>query len=482
MKNLHYLLLAFLFFQCQSSKQEDSKGTSLQAATQKPNIIFIMADDMGYGDAGCYGQQIIQTPHIDNMAKEGIKFTQHYAGNTVCAPSRCALMTGKHMGHAEIRGNGLVEPYGQPPITADAITVAELLKSAGYTTGMIGKWGLGIIENSGNPMKQGFDFFYGYLDQVLAHNYFPEYLMRNDKKEYLKNKVVYQDSSKWHKGYGSHSIEQVEYSHDLFANEALKFIETNKDNPFFLYLPFTIPHDNGEAPEGQRQEVPDFGPYADQDWNHDTKAYAAMITRMDKDIGRIMEKLKHLGIDENTIVFFTSDNGPMPGEDFTEFFNSNGALRGGKRDMYEGGIREPFVARWPGKIKPGTVTDHMSAFWDFLPTACEIAGIEAPSDTDGISYLPVLKEGSQEKQHEYLYWQFPEQGYKEAIRKGKWKGIRLDMKKNPENPLELYNLEEDPGEEHNIADQYPEIVSELEGLIQKAHVPSERFPKPGDHI
>ncbi len=254
-----------------------------------PNIIFIMADDLGYGDLGCYGQEIIQTPGIDRLALSGIRFTQHYAGNTVCAPSRCALMTGYHMGHAEVRGNRQAEPSGQWPVSPETITVAKLLQSAGYRTAMIGKWGLGIENSTGDPLKQGFDYYYGYLDQVLAHNYYPEYLLRNGEREYLDNEVQYLDTSLWHKGLGSYATRKSAYSHDLFIEDALRYLDENHDHPFFLYLPFTIPHDNGEAPRGERMEVPDYGLYAEEDWPGDTRRYAAMISRMDRGVGMIME-------------------------------------------------------------------------------------------------------------------------------------------------------------------------------------------------
>lgn len=429
----------------------------------KPNIIFIMADDMGYGDLGSYGQEVIKTPHIDRLAISGMRFTQHYAGSTVCAPSRCALMTGYHMGHAEIRGNGQVEPSGQQPISDQTVTVAEILKKAGYQTGMVGKWGLGSDFNSGDPLKQGFDFYYGYLDQVLAHNYFPEFLIRNGEREYLNNEVKYLDTTLWHKGLGSYSTKRLSYSHDLMAEEALDFIRTRKSAPFFLYVPFTIPHDNGEQPIGERQEVPDYGIYADEDWPSEHKGYAAMITRMDKDIGRITDLLEELNLLSNTIVFFTSDNGPVPNRDYTEFFNSNGAFRGGKRQLYEGGIRVPMIVSWKGQIESGTQSDHISAFWDFLPTACDLAGIETPSGIDGISMLPVLR-GQEEETHESLYWEFIEAGGAQALRKGKWKLVRNQVISQPPGTIELYNLEEDPGERNNVAADYPGIA---EGLVEE---------------
>ena len=440
-----------------------------------PNIIFIMADDLGIGDLGCYGQEIIQTPNIDRLALSGIRFTQHYAGNTVCAPSRCALMTGYHMGHAEVRGNRQAEPSGQWPISPGTLTVAKLLKSAGYKTAMIGKWGLGIESSTGDPLKQGFDDYFGYLDQVLAHNYYPEYLLRNGEKEYLDNEVQYLDASLWHKGLGSYAKQKSEYSHDLFLDEAMQFLDEKHEEPFFLYLPFTIPHDNGEAPVGERMEVPALGLYTDEDWPGDTKRYAAKITRMDKGVGMIMEKLDELGIEGNTIVFFTSDNGPMPGEEFTEFFNSNGIYRGGKRDVYEGGIRVPLIAAWKGTIKPGKVSGHLSAFWDFLPTACDMAGIDAPADIDGISYLPELV-GQDQTSHEYLYWEFSELGGKQAIRRGKWKLVKNDCFRQDGGEQELFDLDHDPGEMKDLSKEYPELVRELTGLIETVRTESEIFP------
>lgn len=455
----------FLLHSCKSREQN----------LARPNIIFIMVDDMGYGDLGCYGQEIIQTPHIDRLAEKGMLFTRHYAGNTVCAPSRCALMTGLHMGHAEIRGNGQVEPSGQRPISDQSLTVAECLKEAGYATGMIGKWGLGSDFNSGDPLKQGFDFYYGYLDQVLAHNYFPEYLIRNGEKVYLDNEVKYLDSTHWHKGLGSYSTEKRTYSHDLFAGEALEFIRENQEGPFFLYLPFTIPHDNGEERIGERQEVPDFGIYADKDWPKEQKGYAAMITRMDKDVGRIMDLLEQLGLAENTVLFFTSDNGPMPDRDFTEFFDSNGPFRGGKRQLYEGGIRVPMIVAWEGKIEPGSQSDHISAFWDFLPTACDLAGMEAPSEIDGISMLPVLT-GLEQEEHTSLYWEFTEAGGAQALRMGKWKLVRNRVISEAPGTIELYDLEVDPGEQTNVAAQHPEKTQAMIEEMGKSRINNVYFP------
>jgi len=431
----------------------------------KPNIIFILADDLGYGDLGCYGQQQIKTPNIDKLAAEGLRFTDHYAGSTVCAPSRCCLMTGLHTGHAYIRGNREVRPMGQEPIPAGTVTVAKLLKEAGYTTALIGKWGLGGPGSTGIPTRQGFDYFFGYLCQRHAHNYYPEFLFRNEERVPLAGNKVGQPRPD---GAGV-AVERAQYSHDLMTQEALDFLERSKDKPFFLYLAFTIPHANNEAGK-EGMEVPTDQPYSDRDWPQQEKNHAAMITRMDRDVGRIMAHLKELGIDENTLVLFSSDNGPhREGGADPEFFHSNGPLRGIKRDLYEGGIRVPLIARWPGKIEKGRVTAHVSAFWDFLPTAAEIAGVAAPSNIDGISYLPTLLGGKQ-REHEFLYWEFHEGGSsKQAVRMGKWKALRL----RPSAPLELYDLSTDIGEKNNIAGEHPDIVEKIEAYLKTARTESE---------
>lgn len=459
-----YLTLLFLLVAFISCKQ---KKVELSDEYELPNIIFIMADDLGYGDVGCYGQDSIKTPNIDQMADEGMKFTSHYAGTSVCAPSRCVLMTGMHTGHAAIRGNKQAEPHGQMPLPDSTITVAEHLKKVGYNTAMIGKWGLGITDSEGDPNNQGFDFFYGYTDQVLAHNYYPEYLVKNGERVYLDNEVKYLDSTAWHKGLGSYATEKNEYSHDLFTEEALRFIERQKDSTFFLYLPYTIPHNNGEAPENEKQEVPDQGIYADKNWPKETKDYAAMITRMDRDVGKISDKIKKLGLEENTVIFFTSDNGPMPDKDFTLFFDSNGQLKGGKRDLYEGGIRVPMIVKWEGVIEKNTESDHMSAFWDVLPTLCDIAMTDIPESIDGISFLPELL-GKKQPKHEYLYWEFHEQGKKQALRYGKWKAVRLNVAENPGGAIELYDLSSDLSESNNVADKYPDMAKKLTIMMDSA--------------
>jgi arylsulfatase A-like enzyme len=450
-------------------------GAGMMAGAQKkrPNIIFILADDLGYGDLGCYGQKTIKTPNIDEMAKEGMHFTDHYAGSTVCAPSRCCLMTGYHTGHALIRGNANV------PLRPSDVTVAELLKQAGYSTGIIGKWGLGEADSTGIPNRQGFDYWFGYLNQRHAHNYYPEYLWRNEEKVKLMNEVNHiiggRDQTP-----GGVATKRVEYSHDLFAEEALGFVEKNKGNPFFLYLAFTIPHANDEA-GNKGMEVPSLGPYADKNWPEPQKAHAAMITRMDSDVGRLMARVKELKLDNDTLVMFSSDNGPhKEGGGDPAFFNSSGPLRGYKRALYEGGIRVPLIARWPGRIKAGSVSHHVSAFWDFLPTCCELVGIKPPEGIDGISMLPTLlgKPGEQ-REHEYLYWEFHEQGKRQAVRMGDWKGIRQNVAKNPNGPIELYNLKNDIGEKDNVAARHPEIVAKIEAYMKAARMPSEHWPLPG---
>ncbi len=440
--------------------------TARPANSRKPNIIFILVDDLGYGDLGCYGQEVIQTPNIDRMAAEGMVFTDHYAGSTVCAPSRCSLMTGRHTGHCRVRGNARV------PLRESDITVAELLKQAGYTTGIIGKWGLGEPGTTGIPNKQGFDYWFGYLNQRHAHNYYPEYLWRNEEKVALSNEVRPVNPP------GGVATKRVEYSHDLFAAESLAFVERHVDKPFFLYLAYTIPHANNEA-RNEGMEVPSYGPYADEDWPDAQKGHAAMITRMDGDVGRLLANLKVLGIDDNTLVFFSSDNGPhKEGGADPKFFNSSGPLRGYKRALYEGGIRVPLIARWPGKIAPGSGSNLVSAFWDFLPTCCDLVGA-MPPEIDGFSMLPtLLGKPDRQRRHRYLYWEFHEQGKKQAVRMGDWKGIRLNVAKNPDGPIELYNLKTDLGETTDVASEHPDIIESMAALMKDARTPSERWRWP----
>lgn len=431
---------------------------------RKPNIIYILADDLGYGDLSCYGQQKFTTPNIDALAQQGIKFTQHYAGNTVCAPSRCSLLTGLHTGHTQIRGNKEVQPVGQHPLKDNTYTIAKMLKDAGYTTGMFGKWGLGFPRSSGDPMNQGFDRFFGYNCQRNAHTYYPDFLFDNDKNIALDGKT---------------------YAHDLIMDRAHDFIKQSKDEPFVCFMTIAIPHAAMHAPldkhEKWRKKFPQFddeiGKYAGPDVVNPIAAFAAMVTHLDDQIGETMAMLKELNIDDNTIVIFTSDNGPhKEGGHDPKFFNSNGQLRGHKRDLYEGGIRVPMIARWPGHIKPGTTTDHISAFWDVMPTFADIAQTKVSQNIDGISFLPtLLGDADKQERHEYLYWEFYEGGGKQAVRKGDYKAIRLNVKKNRNASLELYNLKADLGEQTNIAAKHPEIVEEMKNIITIAHNPSGIF-------
>ena len=456
-----YLLVAFLIA-CSACAAEDPPE-------RQPNIIFIMADDLGYGDLGSYGQPTIQTPNLDRMADEGIRFTNHYAGSTVCAPSRCVLMTGLHTGHCRIRGNARL------PLEPADVTVAEVLKQAGYTTGLVGKWGLGEEGSTGIPTRQGFDYFFGYLNQVRAHNYYPDFLWRNEEKVPLDNVIEFIQEG-YAKGLGSYAIEKREYSHDLFTEEALAFIERHQQEPFFLYLAYTIPHANNESrfADEHGMEVPDYGAYAAEDWPEAEKGMAAMVSRLDADVGRLLQRLKDLGLDDNTLVLFTSDNGPhREGRHDSDFFDSNGSLRGIKRDLYEGGIRVPMIARWPGAIAAASVTDHASAFWDFLPTAADVAGVALTEDTDGISFLPTLL-GQEQPAHEYLYWEFFERGVKQAVRQDSYKAVHFWET----GATELYDLSRDIEEAHNLADDYPERADSLRALMQQARTPSEQWALP----
>jgi arylsulfatase A-like enzyme len=420
----------------------------------KPNIIFILADDLGYGDLGCYGQTKIKTPNIDRLAAEGIRFTQCYAGTTVCAPSRSALMTGQHTGHTRIRGNNAY------PLQAADVTVAELLKGAGYKTALIGKWGLGLPRTTGAPWKKGFDEFFGYVSQTHAHDYYPSNLWRNDEI------LLIPANDNGRKGV---------YAPDQFTRAATNFVRIHRDNPFFLYLAYTAPHANNELGRaaGNGMEVPSDAPYSKETWPQPEKNKAAMITRMDSDIGKLLSFIKGYKLETNTVIFFTSDNGPHKegGVDPT-FFNSAGPLRGIKRDMYEGGIRVPMIARWTGTIKPGQVSDFPWAFWDFLPTATELAGLKAnPTNIDGQSVLPALL-GKEMKPHEFLYWEFHEKGSKQAVRMGDWKAVRLAMNR----PLELYNLKNDIGETNNVATAQSDVVARIESYLKTARTDSTPWP------
>lgn len=421
------------------------------AASAKPNLIYIMTDDLGYGDLGSYGQKTIKTPHLDKMAEEGMKLTSYYAGCTVCRPSRLSLWTGKHMGSTPIWSNA---SYTFKP---EDVLVSEQLKSAGYVTGGVGKWALGLPGTQGVPTKNGFDFWMGYLNQSNAHNYYPTHLWLNDEKFPLKGNVI----SNAEGSRGRVSKERVTYSHDVMTDQALGFIRKNAKKPFLLHIHWTIPHANNEGGRVYKDgmEVPDYGIYKDKDWPTTAKGQAAMITRMDKDVGLLFALLKELGIDDNTMVLFTSDNGPhSEGGHKHEFFDANGPLRGMKRDLYEGGIRVPTIVRWPGVVKAGTASDEPFAFWDWMPTACELSGAETPCDIDGISFAPTLRGEEQKKTHDHLFWRYQK---KQAIRKGKWKAVSL----SPKSPTELYDLEKDLGEKKNIAAKHPELVKELEALM-----------------
>ncbi len=470
-KHLFSLLTALVF----------GLGFGLAADDRPPNIIYIMTDDLGYGDLGCYGQEVVKTPNLDRMAAEGLKFTDHYAGHTVCRPSRLVLWTGKHVGHTGLIGNRDRKLTGTEP------TVARLLQDAGYATGGVGKWALGNVDepaevdNPGHPNHNGFDSWFGYLNQGNAHNFYPPFLWDNQEQFALSGNVLMTDNPQ---ARGRVSKKKVTYSHDEMTDRAFAFIRKNQANPFLLHIHWTIPHANNEGGrvENDGMEVPDYGIYADRDWPNPEKGFAAMVTRMDGDVGRLFTLLEELGIDERTLVLFTSDNGPhQEGNHKVDFFDSNGPLQGYKRSMHEGGIRVPMIARWPGKIEAGTVTDHPSAFWDFLPTACDIAGVEPPSDIDGISYLPTLlgKPGEQEK-HEYLYWASSEGATSVGIRQGKWKLVKYRAKEKKNGPDEtaakaeahpddwrLYDLSEDIGEANDLSSRHPERVEQMLAMVRK---------------
>ncbi|SHJ06538.1 Arylsulfatase A [Pseudozobellia thermophila] len=439
---------------------------------QRPNIVYILADDLGYGDLGCLGQDKFATPNIDKLAERGMLFTQHYAGSTVCAPSRSVLMTGQHTGHTPVRGNNKV------PLPAESVTLAEILKKNGYVTGAFGKWGLGEVGSEGDPLNQGFDRFYGYNNQSLAHNYYPYHLWDDRQKISLE---------------GNQGRSTGQYAPELIHRKALEFIEENKDGPFFLYYPSILPHAELVAPtaymnrfkgkfgpEKPYKGVDDGpryrkGPYASQEHPH--AAFVAMVTVLDDQVGEIMAKLDELGIAENTVMVFTSDNGPhQEGGADPGYFNSNGPFKGIKRDLYEGGIHVPMILTWPGRVKAGSTTDHISAFWDVLPTVGELIGATVPDEVDGISFLPTLlgDEGAQ-RTHDYLYWEFFEKGGRQAVRMGEWKGVKYNVKKDPDAPLELYHLPSDIGENNNVADKHPDIVEKIEGILKEARTPSDIY-------
>lgn len=425
-------------------------------STSKPNIIFILADDLGYGELGSYGQEKIKTPNLDQLAKEGVRFTSVYAGTTVCAPSRAVLMTGLHTGHVRVRGND------KTPLAKEDVTVAQVLRRGGYFTCAIGKWGLGNVGTDGTPNKKGFDEWFGYLDQTHAHDYYTDYLFRNDISNSAV-KIPIQENLYGRKGY---------YIPDYFTKAALRFLTNNTSRPLFLYLAYTIPHANNELKD-QGMQVPSDKPYSDEQWPQPEKNKAAMITRMDTYIGALLRALKDFKLEEKTIIFFSSDNGPhKEGGVDPAFFKASGPLRGIKRDMYEGGIRVPMIVRWPGKIKPGTVSDESWGFQDFMPTACELAGTAAPKNIDGISYLPTILGKPQTAKHDFFYWEFHEKGSKQAVRMGDWKAIRPGVGQ----PLELYDLKHDLGEKDNVAAKHADVISKIETYLKTARTESKDWP------
>ncbi|MBI9062595.1 MAG: arylsulfatase [Marinilabiliaceae bacterium] len=462
-----YMFMGVSFYGCTHAKIK-----------KKPNIIYILADDLGYGDLSCYGQKKINTPNIDKLASEGMSFTQHYSGCTVCAPSRSCLLSGQHTGHTFIRGNVEVQPEGQLPIPSETFTLAKMLKKNGYKTGAFGKWGLGFPGSQGDPNFQGFDEFFGYNCQLLAHHYYPDHLWHN------QNKVVLSENK---------NCQKKTYAPILIQEEALNFIENNKENPFFLYMPTIMPHAELAIPEenlkkyrgkflpekiykgvnGIENYVP--GGYCTQLESH--AAFAAMIDLLDQQVGEIIDKVKTLGIEDNTIIVFTSDNGPhMEGGADPDYFNSNGILRGYKRDLYEGGIRVPLIVKWPNKIKTNSKSDHISAFWDIMPTFADIVNEELDTKIDGLSILPTLLNKGIQKQHEALYWEFHELGGRQAIRNGDWKLIKLNAKNSNKTVLELYDLKKDPSEKYNLADSHSDIVQEMSAYFQNSREISNEFP------
>ena len=424
-----------------------------------PNIIYILADDLGYGDLSCYGQKKFKTPHIDALAKQGMKFTQHYSGSTVCAPSRCSLLTGLHTGHCPVRGNAEVKPEGQEPMPADTYTVARFLQDEGYRTGCFGKWGLGAPGSVSEPLKMGFDRFYGYNCQRIAHCYYPAFLWNDDEREML---------------WGNVTNRETDYAPDFIHEKALEFIRENKDQHFFLYYAAVQPHADMVAPKSvMKQHSGKYGeetPFPGRGYRRQPEpraAFAAMVQTLDDYVGDIMAELKAQGIADNTLVIFSSDNGPhVEGGHDPEYFNSNGDYRGHKRDLYDGGTRVPMIASWPGKIRADSTSNHLSAFWDFLPTVSDLLGKPLKGPTDGISMLPTLYGVAGQKQHKFLYWEFAERGGRVALRMGKWKGVRYNATANPNSPLELYDLSVDVGEMIDVAAENPEVVSEMRILME----------------
>ena len=423
-------------------------------AADKSNIIFVLSDDLAQGDLGCYGQKLIQTPNLDRMAAEGTRFTQAYSGTTVCAPSRASLMTGLHMGHCPIRANREIGAEGQMPLPAGTFTVAQLLKDAGYATACIGKWGMGMFDTTGSPLKMGFDHFFGYNCQRHAHSYFPAFLYNDDRRFALEGNDG--------KGVGK------TYAQNLIADETLKFVRQNQGRPFFLYYSVTLPHGN--------YEIDDQGIYKDKPWTKQQKNYAAMVTRLDSDVGRLLALLKELRLDDKTLVLLAGDNGssfPPDSELGRHFQQAANGLRGYKRELYEGGLRQAALVRWPGVVPAGRVSDEPWAFWDFLPTAAELAKAKLPESfkPDGFSLVGMLRGGPAPKR-DYFYWELHEGKPLQAVRLGDWKAVR----NGAGAALELYNLVSDRGEQQNVAAQYPERVAEMEALMKSARTDSPDWP------
>ena len=470
-----------------------------EARPAKPNIVFILADDLGYGDLSCYGQQRFRTPNIDRLATEGMKFTAHYSGHNVCAPARCTLMTGKHPGHAYIRENrGGLRPdkEGQEPVPAGELTLPLTLKKLGYTVGGFGKWGLGPVGSTGDPLQQGFDRFFGYNCQAVAHNYYPTYLWSNDTKITLNN-PKFAAHQKLPAGADTHAPETYaqfagkDYAPDLIAEQARQFIHINRDRPFALYFATTVPHLALQVPEDSLKEYE--GRFPEQPYPggrgylpHRTPraAYAAMITRMDREIGRLMDLVKQLNLDERTIFVFTSDNGPLYdqlGGTDAEFFNSTAGMRGRKGSYYEGGFRVPCLVRWKGRIIAGTTSDRVTGFEDWLPTLLELAGAKAetPGGIDGISFAPTLLGGRQEPRP-FLYRESPGYGGQQAVRVGHWKLVRQNLNASPkaaqQPTTELYDLAEDPVEANDVVTRHPDLVKKLITIAREQHMKSELFP------
>lgn len=445
-------------------------------AQQKPNVIFILADDLGYGDLGCYGQTKIETPNIDRLAGSGIRFTQFYAGTSVCAPSRASLMSGLHTGHTPIRGNFEIKPEGQYPLPDSVFTMPEMFRAAGYKTGVFGKWGMGYPGSEGDPVNQGVDEFYGYNCQRQSHNFFPDHLWQNTTRVELRNKP--------------HS-NQVDYAPGLIQKKALAFLEKNRSDPFFIYLAYTLPHAALQLPAGDpvfeyyKKKFAEKPKTVSQNWNagdyqpqaYPHAAYAAMVAKLDAYVGEVVRMLDRLGLAKNTLIVFASDNGPhAEGGNDPAFFNSSAGFRGIKRQLTEGGIRVPVICSWPGKIRAGQISSYTGAFYDFLPTFSGLSGNRTTLKTDGISILPLLLGKGKQKEHDFLYWEFHEDGGRQALRIGKWKGIREGVFKNPLAAIQLYDLDADPAEKNDLAGSHPQLITRMKDTLAREHLESQQFP------